>query len=132
MTTHRLCLRCKSECPPRRHYCSPECHQRAKRVWLDHTGFFACKLQKDGPLIPVRVTWGWPTDPDTLETLDRSPRFNVVCGTTLVWAGFEPSDPNRMTLAGMQIEEEEYIQLLAEFHLNPVDIPTMYASEWEP
>lgn len=71
-------------------------------------GFYKTKLVKGGPWVPVCIWFGAPLDPDTLEPLDRSHRWNAIRDNRLV-------DIDRVwpSVYGHEISEEDYRLMLA-------------------
>lgn len=81
----------------------------------DPPQFYAIKLVTGGPRCGCKVWYGAPTDPETGEELDRSPRWQV-------WIGGElQDDPFRVVMLvgnvgyvkGEEIDEAEYAHLLS-------------------
>lgn len=61
---------------------------RERRSWIiepdgtPHPGDYVCRFTKNGPDVPVSLQLRYPTDPDTGETLDRSPMWALRVGWT--------------------------------------------------
>lgn len=79
----------------------------------DAPKLYAVHLVKNGPRCPVKVWYGFPTDPDTGETLDRSPRWHVILNGEFV----EPTlilmlVGNVGYVKGKEIDQAEYDYML--------------------
>lgn len=70
-------------------------------------GFYAMRLVRNGPLVPVRIWYGPPHDPVTGEELDRSHRYQAELGG-------KPTDVDRVWpwCAKHPIDEAEYRYML--------------------
>lgn len=81
-------------------------HARRMRVYCDHPGTFAVRLIKNGPEVPMKITYAPPNDPETGETLDRSWYWRTVLN------GKEYGEPSIQPPAklwiGREISDAEY------------------------
>ena len=73
------------------------------------TGLFRCQLVKGGPYIATSMTYAPPTDPDTGETLDRSPRWTLKRGSE---ERIEFNPAKFGIVSGEPISEADYKYLL--------------------
>lgn len=77
--------------------------------------FYAIRLVRGGPRVPCKVWYGRPSDPETSELLDRSPRWHCEANGALL------DDPFQVVhligdqppiVKGEEINEEEYKYML--------------------
>jgi hypothetical protein len=66
------------------------------------------RLRSGGVMVGVRVWFGLPLDPETLDELDRAPRWNALINGA--WANLDQAWPR---CAGEPIDAREYGFLLA-------------------
>jgi hypothetical protein len=87
-----------------------------RQVGKPEPGFFKLRLVKGGPLVGARITHGPTIDPDTGETLDRSPFYaGEINGKPDPDPRPEPSDAVwKIWEHGERIGEDEYRFLIAD------------------
>jgi hypothetical protein len=71
-------------------------------------GYFRMRLRSGGVFVGVKLWHGLPIDPETLEELDRAPRWNALINGQ--WANVAEAWPQ---CAGEPISADEYAYLLA-------------------
>ena len=69
-------------------------------------GYYRMRLRSGGVMVGVRIWFGAPLDPATLDELDRAPCWNALINGA--WANLDQAWPR---CAGEPIDEAEYLHL---------------------
>jgi hypothetical protein len=81
----------------------------APRIDQPEPGYFFTRFVRGGPKVPARIWWSIATDPETGESLDRSPML-------LAEIGGQPTDPFSLwpRVCGQAIPKAEFDFLTAQ------------------